>query len=540
MNESHLPIEKPPQLIIDLRERREALAEASARTSMFRSLSHTDRIGSEQPSVLTKAPVDMGYDCGVVMPTEFLAIEANGADTRELIENLGSKDRDSPIFQLHSGNELVKAYAYGQNGLTLRKETVAGTEDSADFDAAVTKRYQESPAHRAVHDMVGSFNGDYQSMPSHLVSEPFEATADPLASLIFLHDIGLANTTYVIRDVMDGKDVTEVLQHTMQQVAQNPEKILTNDDDMTLFRWGREAKSLLKVNKHTGEWTFSMSVFPEDAYPEIANQTSDIVSEPFIETACARDLASWLEAHDLTFSDQLSDEMVRIGDADRYGAVYTQMTREVAKWIMSEDRISVGALFKAQGESDLDEDAQEVLIREKFESADLDSLDMSEPARILLAMAQQAVRSPRLKNLSDLPVAHGDIKLRDSSCFDVAAYYVGAADLTQAGVQTGLVKTDIETEDGRTLTLLDKLHGGKTTLSTQPLTFNGVDVPKGSLFMRQEDGSYAFLRLTPFTFDSPEDQRAFGSEMDKMYQQQTMQVRSIGGAALNNLIQAAR
>lgn len=67
--------------------------------------------------------------------------------------------------------------------------------------------------------------------------------------------------------------------------------------------------------------------------------------------------------------------------------------------------------------------------------------------------------------------------------------------------------------------------------------FNGVQLPKGSLFTKSpDDGGWAFTRLTPFSLDDLEQQMAFGSEITKTYGREYRAVQELGNTSLQALI----
>lgn len=102
----------------------------------------------------------------------------------------------------------------------------------------------------------------------------------------------------------------------------------------------------------------------------------------------------------------------------------------------------------------------------------------------------------------------------------------------------GEPKLDVVSENG--VDMLHKTHGKETFLLVRPTMFRGVELPKGSLMSRQVDGGWAFLRLTPFAFDNPIDQEAFGSELSKAYASESRTVARVGGVSLSMLVEEAR
>lgn len=97
------------------------------------------------------------------------------------------------------------------------------------------------------------------------------------------------------------------------------------------------------------------------------------------------------------------------------------------------------------------------------------------------------------------------IQINKGSCFDVTEFWV------QAPRQRALEPYQI---DGNRF--LHKTHGFHTTMNVSPISYKGVTLPRGSLFIRGGDGGLAFLRFTPFMFDNIDDMvSAFGTEVIK-------------------------
>jgi hypothetical protein len=223
--------------------------------------------------------------------------------------------------------------------------------------------------------------------------------------------------------------------------------------------------------------------------------------------------------------------MTRIGSADRFGSIYTQMSREVAKWILSPDRTVVENLFEAA------DDEADVSARDLLQAAPVDHVDAS-PSQTLLRLAQQASDPNRQMVPSALPVTNQYVEMQDKACFDVFQYYLGAAEMSESYAPGSLRHASVSSPDGVETKLLEKHYGGETVMLTDETWFNGIKLPQGSLLRRFDDG-YAFLRLTPFTFDRSSDREAFGSEIKKAEQYNEWVIRQGGEVALQRLIEAA-
>lgn len=296
-------------------------------------------------------------------------------------------------------------------------------------------------------------------------------------------------------------------------------------DDFVKISYGTALRRTIFLDKHTGDVSLTLKQMPEDYYVETANSWVYARSEAFIDSQCATELFDILSKHGLTVADNVRDELVRPEQADRYGSLYTQLTREVAKWVDRPSRTKVSNIFAPQIQEDdyyEPETRQKIeeLLRDAVLSFDLDGV--SEPTRVLLGMMQGALA--RTNEASDLPVTKDEVLIDKSACFDVTLYYLGAA--TSGGLHSY--------QEGN-VSMLRKSQGGKTFITVHPIEFNGVQLPQGSLFSQANDGGWFFQRLTPFTFDNPKDARVFGSEIDKAKDVQKRSVTVLGGMSLADI-----
>lgn len=90
----------------------------------------------------------------------------------------------------------------------------------------------------------------------------------------------------------------------------------------------------------------------------------------------------------------------------------------------------------------------------------------------------------------------------DGACFDVSTYY--ASSIRERGL-TRHVEGAVP--------MLEKHHGKHTFLLLEPAFLNDVQLPAGSLLAQDAQGNWAFLRLTSFCLDNPQDLEVFGSEV---------------------------
>ena len=249
---------------------------------------------------------------------------------------------------------------------------------------------------------------------------------------------------------------------------------------------------------------------------------------------------------------KIQEEIMKPGSADRYGSVYTQITRELAKWINDPSRFKLSELIvpydesfsgrnlRGQGGSDgydyhpnAETENREEDARKLWTQANTQPTS-SEAANTLINLVNGVLERQQNKDFSsDLAVTKTQIRIKDGACFDVLNYYLGAAnnvDLNPNYLSKFVAENNVK--------LLKKTMGSHTFLSTDPIVFNGVKLPKGALFTKTDDG-WALLRLTPFSFDQANDQKAFGTEIDKAYLIQKDTVNFVGGIAIDVLAQRA-
>lgn len=106
---------------------------------------------------------------------------------------------------------------------------------------------------------------------------------------------------------------------------------------------------------------------------------------------------------------------------------------------------------------------------------------------------------------SDIVASKDAISINEGACFDVATYYCQAYEYG---------RLYLKIINGQRF--LEKTHGSHTLINLSPIYFNGIQLPKGSLFTTVNNDEFAFLRLTPLMFDNRQDMvSAFGAEIIK-------------------------
>lgn len=537
----------------------------------LRSIFAHDRIDNPAVNITEIQNDSFPRYCQSFSANDLLSLSAVGLDPEVVVSEATATKYDNSVRILKTveiDKDKLDVYA-AEGGLKLLLN-IDGVESRYGNSAThtgvnekVKQRFAQSPAHQASHKAIAIL-AHSEETPHGITTDPFDPLIDPLGTLAFLEDLGLMRgLDSRFRQGQSAQDILETA------VANIPDFIATKKetDGSHSIVWGDGwASGVIKklhIDKTTGSYQFSAVQDPAANYFEQANQSAE-KAIPFIETECARELCSILDKKGLMFHPSIQAEIMGMGEADRYGSIYTQISREIAKWVDNPDRTQLSNLFvpheadyygtevakkmvygksmpiyqyeNRHGYEDFDEpdtrkETPEVLVREKWISAP-HSAD-GEAANVLLTMIDDSLaRDPSSEQITDLPVTKGPVKIRDGACFDVTSYYVGAA--TNAHSQP-LRKV---TESG--VTLLEKTMGAHTFLSTEPMVFNGVRLPKGALFIKSKDG-WAFTRLTMFAFDQPQDQIAVGgSELAKTLKNEQEAVRQLGSSTLDALIDSAR
>jgi hypothetical protein len=501
---------------------------------LLRSTFTHDRIQNPQVEV-TKVRND-GFEH--YMPSftanNLIGLEALGVDVPQALDTVRQSPRsyDAPqqtILTHRSGNEQLEVLVH-ENAFKLKfnidgvESDYSNTDVPTGANELVKQRFAQSPAHQALARANQQLK-QADETPHGFIMESFDPTIDPIGTLAFLEDIGMTSgLDYRFRE---GMTAAELLENVGACAAYGVTQ--TENEATHIFDWEQEwtggVLKSLTIDKQTGAYQFEVVQDPAARYLEQGNQTQER-AVPFIETECARELCSVLDNAGLMFHPQLQSEMMDLGEADRYGSIYTQLSREVAKWVDNPDRTALRNVFvPAEAARDYDADDGEQAVRQRW--AAVPHTAHGEAATTLLGMIDSSLaRVPGAEQPSDLPVTHKEVKIRDGACFDVTSYYIGAA-----GGRNGLRTID---EGG--VKLLEKTMGSHTFMSTEPLVFNGVQLPKGALFNKNDDG-YAFTRLTMFAFDNPADQIAVaGSELAKTQASEEQTLRAIGGTTLNHLL----
>lgn len=494
-----------------LRERRKEGAEKTRQTLMHDAI--RDAIEAPASSFLNVYKGCRSYDVPTLGYNDLIAIDAIGYSPEGIPEDITATEEGEVVFEFRENDEHIVARRF-DDGLTLSwpSDGEQNThKTSYSIRERIIARYEQSPAHQALHETAEHLKGG--AVGETVTTAAFDPMVDVLGTNAALDQLGF---------------------YTKGAVSS-----LAIPESLTQVQAGIE--TTVNYDSETGMMSFAFTSSPDYWYAERANQNHRVESVPFIETRCAEEVFEALAEAGLTIHPAYQQEMVRVGEAERFGSVYTRMSREIAKWVDRPDRVHVGNIFvldTPDSQAGLmsqpdavwgfeDAEYQKTPEQKEEEVADIqarllsiDESELSEPSKLLFRLAKQSLtRDADTQTLPELPVTREHIEFTFGSCFDVAGYYLQAIDVR------GL---HIRREGG--VSMLEKTHGGHTYLLTHPTILNGVELPRGSLMQKGADGGWAILRLTPFCFDTKEDQLATGSELEKAYEDQVVRARNIGAA----------
>ena len=391
------------QMLAEFRAERWQNAENLSSHAMSRALRRIDRIS--QPDV---TPLDKNVDFVPYMtslsPAEVIALEGVGIDPTVLVpkpqqaENMLSKPelldvsstyKEKGFFALGTAKLVVEQETYETNTFSYRILSDNET-DKASLRSYLQNRigeaFAERPAYQRVHEVVTK-GGDAPDS----VSITLNIDEDAQGVLSVMADVGLFrwNNAQVQERILQGKITPK--EAIAQELTDRAKKSGVDSADFTKATYDDGVKYTLFLDKHTGDISVTLEQQPADYYVERANQWHE-TSEAFIDTKCAGELFDLLAAQGLTVSKGVRHEMTRAGEAARFGSIYTQLTREIAKWIghPNHKRTIVSNLLAMQNssqESDQgDGQDQEPLVREALLKIKPDAI--SEPTRVLVEMMQ--------------------------------------------------------------------------------------------------------------------------------------------------------
>lgn len=537
-----------------MRDMREREAERAGHYGVQRLVYSLDRSNTSDLA-LQKVPdtARYGYSIGMLSYNELVGFDGLGVEPLDVLKRVEKDNVEdgTPMYVLAEGNEEINVFREGR-GLSINFSS--GIEREPDYDnpkkpdlidRKIKERFASSPAHRALSKMRNEVIDQGQPLGS-IKTETFDPEEDRLGTLAMLSDLGFVGHWPTSSSI----DYGESLDSFISEQEKYDVFRIDEGDNVTYIYTDNGIQRQLTINSQSGECSIGFQQVPDYFYNERANQ-SEAESVPFVETECAKEMFETLDSCGLMMSPQYQAEMLRIGESERFGSVYTQMSREVSKWVNNTSRQKLSNLFAmynpkthAKGSSphgfnsgeayhealQSEMTQQELQDQEDYISrkiASIDTSEMNEPARILFEMIKDCISRDGVTGAGNfLPVTKSQIQINGGACFDVASYYIGAA-----GDRTGLKSIKLEG-----VSMLEKTHGAHTFMLQEEAVLNGVRLPKGTLMQKGEDGGWAALRLTPFCFDSEKDRNATGPEMAKSYKNEEKSIRVIGGTALTNLI----
>lgn len=543
--------------IQELQAARHVLAERIAVNSLISAANY----GIEVNSVVGKARNSgFSYDSGILCSQDLLGFDALGIDPSWIASQTGdhSADDTTAIYTGEFGGDelIVDPFSEGVTVKLKPQDEYSHSEPrkSEYINGKITERVQASPAHRELSEAI---NHAKSFRETSLKTDLFNGFEDPIGTATVLGNLKLLSPYALARSMRSGVSAKESLKREIEYAARNAKNSIVTDNSYEFTIEDRNITRTLSIDKETGYLQIKVDADPDTFYLEEAS-TSETKSIPFVETDCARELVDTLDQADLMFHPKFTTMMLLTDGLDtRYGGVYTEISRELAKMVNRPERAKVSSIFVPKNEnfapsklvesnhydatmikyeyeeytSKLREEDVDIeqISRDRFKGLNFDNT--GDAASTIFNLLKQVV-DREVSGLfnSDLPVTDKDISMRDGSCFDVFNYYLQAvSDKRPQG--KGLSRVNIEGVE-----MLEKTFGKHTFLTTMPFKLNGIELPKGSLMARDTEGKWAFTRLTPFTFDSPVDQLAMGSEVEAAYAAERETITRIGGTTINHLI----
>lgn len=249
------------------------------------------------------------------------------------------------------------------------------------------------------------------------------------------------------------------------------------------------------------------SVSETESKPRFVDALRDgaSASAEFIHTDTAEQLLDTFEERGLRVGGRFKDELQTEGDK-RYGSPYAWISRQLARSIAREHtRGDKYGFFVVDEEwSDEKDDYVELPL-----AIDEISLTSDPAANVIIDQLQQVYRRDMTQDPpyeSDLPLAAKQAKFNHYGCKDVEEYF--SQSLAEG-------KVDEVTIAGKVF--WHKQKGGPTFLNCEEVVHNGIVLPPGCVFRREDDGGFVMLRITGFAFDQSTAEKVMGSGMTHDY-----------------------
>jgi hypothetical protein len=548
-----------PQSHSSIQELQLARQELAERFALNNVKTIADQAAHVEPAIARVKNYGGSYDCPTLTPADLLGIEAAGFDINNIVSDTGPKSgKEFEVIAEHQYGEDNLTISRYADGVTFSLYPVNGNppekiKSSDIINAMLVERVERSPAHQAIKTGLEAMN---EGSATVLNTPDFKGFEDPLGTAVALSSLGLLSPYGMARKMRTGMSASEALQDELKTLKVTGGRVESTQDGL-IVSWGDSSIKTLRVDKESGDFKLSIEGNPDDYYVEHAS-TSNVKAIPFVETECAQELCDLLDSLNLMFHPKFQALMLNSSDKEmRYGGVYTEISREIAMMVNRPDNLNISSIIVPKNDkftpAQLIEghyNPQNIKYNyEVFEQQQAgDGVDVEQDVRNSLSgltanytgesaativglISQLLDRADSGAIDSELPVSDQDVSMRDGSCFDVFFYYIGAINQNHMASQSVELKK-VKVND---VAMLEKTYGKHTFLTTQPVRFNGVNLPKGSLMANDGNGGWVFSRLTPFAFDEPKDQLAMGSEVTAAYHAERETIEQIGGTTLEHI-----
>jgi len=314
----------------------------------------------------------------------------------------------------------------------------------------------------------------------------FRLLEDPLLSAVVLEKLGFIYPSGLgLKGIFnDPEGVASKIIHDLVDNKSSVTKSLENGVTITLERQGDK-----------DAWKVSASMDGNDIKKEVADQAPNSVCDHFVDRETGIELLNVMQDAGLKFSPSFEEFIITGSSPDfikRYGGAYTQISRSLAKAIYFNEPLRMSEIFCNGDDSSL-----------SLESLRKFSQLKSRCSPVL--MLQNVVSQIIEKSQSNGHNAKEQIRIKEGACFDVVSYYLQAKKLGKLEKITILGNN-----------FLHKHHGKETLINLSEFEYQGITLPKGCLFVYTSENNLAFLRFTPFAFDTRDDMvSAFGTEVIK-------------------------
>lgn len=400
---------------------------------------------------------------------------------------LGNEDTDKVMWEGEHDGFLSLRYA-DSTGLLRTRIAEKRQEESRPFEQLAEE--VRAGSNRAVTEEQFALDDSTQDKVFNFMDIPNTWSDKPAKSRAYFLERLYALPVHIEKeeDIADGSQSMEGVYFDTEG---NLVKILQEHSNEPGVYCGMYFPEGTRVDPTEAKFNLGIEIQPERAVLE-RSYNHDIVVEPFLETQTAKEMIEIATRTELAPSPVLNEILKAYpayGDAydSRYGNSYSELTREVAKIVGNPARRYTKLFVGDEAE-----------IAQKIAEINVEDI-ASAPVRTLFQLLKESMNPQRNLFAADIPVHDGMVKIRDKSCKDAEAYFLGS-------IRDG--QTTLHDVQGRKM--LHKHSGGRTAINLDPVIYRGVTIPAGGLFQRHDDGKggeeYAFIRMTSFAFE-PDDAR---------------------------------